>query len=239
MFKKIGKFALDIAKARGEEAIRRSLLYADAVPLADDNALDLKAGDLVRERLSFGMIVKPKTRAAEGILAVLRAEARDWYHKFEYCPYSRTVSADGGCQIKTGAYDRSDGRANTALVFKLEHELLAEERGLGGCPAPSHRFPAFDFVEGISRRAYVPAIEELRDAWQNSEMGTRLLRLIERCGTEPLPVEDGIRIWSSTDNRDCSSFDEALLLDVGPNGAPAVRSAKKQEKAFVIPFKRF
>lgn len=213
-----------------------------AQPITQDNNYSFKIGDFVRDASAeqFYMVVKPKTQTHDGTLAILQISYLEWNYRLTYCPYSKTVSKDGGCRIKTNAYNRNNGENNTELIQTLYDELESEEHDPWGCPPPIHKFPAFTFVRRLKEDAYIPAIEELYDIFNNANLKYRLFSLINTCQPDSISEDENIKIWSSTDNINKNRFDEeALSLLTGPNITPIVQSIRKAEKAYVFPFKRF
>ena len=242
ILKSLGKFAFEAAKSEISNRAKKVRLASEAVPITQDNMYSLKVGDFVRDTPAeqFYMVLRPKTTTDDGVLAILNVTYLEWYYRLTYCPYSKTISDDGGCRIKTDAYNRSEGKYNTELIMDIYRKLESEEHDPWGCPPPINKFPAFDFVHRLRDNAYVPAIEELYELFINADLKRRLIFLINKCQQDSIPEDENIKIWSSTDNNNPNRFDEdALSIMIGPNITPIVQSIRKAEKAYVIPFKKF
>lgn len=160
ILKSLGKFAYEAAKSEISNRAKKVSLASEAVPITQDNIYSLKVGDFVRDTSAeqFYMVLRPKTTTDDGVLAILNVTYLEWYYRLTYCPYSKTISDDGGCRIKTDAYNRSEGKYNTELIMDIYRKLESEEHDPWGCPPPINKFPAFDFVHRLRDNAYVPAI---------------------------------------------------------------------------------
>lgn len=247
ILRSLGKTALDIAKSRISDCVKKAQLGLEAVTLTKDNMYSLHAGDFVRmdSGKQFYMVVKPKTEVDEGVLAVLRTSSAEWYYRLEYDPYLGELARDWSedpkqCRDEAGADSKANGLINTDLILK--HKCALETEGLErnsylGCPAPIHYFPALDFVKGLGGNCYLPAIQELHDIFHDEIILSRLLELLSLCGYE---LDEEINIWSSTENTNppCGGA-EAFSLLSSTRSPAIVQSRLKSKSAYVIPFMKF
>lgn len=240
ILKALSEIALNIAKGKAIDYIKDTQLKADATLITEENKNDLQFGDFVRDGKSVYMVARPRTESKDGILIALPISFDKWYYCLTYCPYSKTVSEDGGCRIKTEALNRVDGRINTAAILKLDHDLTYQKHNPYGCPADIHKFPAFQLVKKAGEGSYIPAIEELYATFRNTDILVKLNELCQKCGGHQFNLEEEIVIWSSTDNKNEMTIgEEALALVVTTESPRVVRSMTKNAEANILLFKRF
>lgn len=247
ILKSLGKFAFQLAKSEISNRAKKAQLALEAVPITQENTYSLKVGDFVRDISAeqFYMVVRPKTAAEEGILAILRTSMLEWYYRLEYDPYLGDLARDWSedpvkCRDKVGADSKFNGLANTENVLKHQHalELKRSEYDAFTCgPAPIHYYPTFDFIKDFGNNCYLPAIRELYDLFCDKEILSRLLELLSYFGHE---LDGDIYIWSSTENTYPPCYgEEAFSVLYSPQSAACVQSRLKSKKAYVIPFKKF
>lgn len=242
MLHRMAKGAFDIAKKKIEEKIKSRIDDIGVVNIDNVSGIGLRIGEIVRDnRHRRYMVVREKTESQRGILVSLDMVKNMWYHRLTYCPYSRSVSADGGCRIETESVSRTDGMYNTFKIQSLDEYLRCNPESIGGCPAPIHEFPAFALVKCHGKSAYIPAIEELYDVFRNAEIQSLFRDAIAIHSKEPLLKAAVLKIWSSTDNdKNRKLFGEeafSLLLDA--DLSVIAQSVRKDEVLYVVIFKQY
>lgn len=240
ILKNLGELAFNMAKAKAVDYIKDIQLKSEAAHLTDESRVQFHTGDLVRDDKKCYIVAKPRIADRDGILVALQSGMDKWYYRLTYCPYSKTVSQDGGCRLETKANDRTNGLFNTTTLLQLDHDLAYQEHNPYGCPPPIHRFPALEYVKKVGDDIYMPAIEELYDIFIETDIRPRLNEFIQKIGGTSIPTDTEVLIWSSTDNQNKSVFgEEALALVLTPNTQPVVRSMPKNNEAHILLIKRF
>lgn len=242
ILRKLAAVAFDVTKKNIESMIKIHIDDLGIVNIDENNGMGLKLGEVVRDcKHNKFMVVREKTDYKYGLLTSLNLVKKKWYHCLTYCPYSRSVSADGGCRIETEALSRTDGFANTLSIQKMDVYLRNNPESIGGCPAPIHEFPAFDLIQSHSKGVYIPAIEELYDVFRDTNIQSLFRGSLFFKGGVSIRKDSAFKIWSSTDN--CSSIgqfgQEAISLLLENNMSLIAQSARKDEDLFVVLFRRY
>lgn len=242
MMRRMAMGVFDIAKKNIEEKIKSHIDELGIINIDNLDSLDPNIGEIVRDKQhNRYMVVREKTKFQHGLLAGLNMVKNMWYHCLTYCPYSRTVSADGGCRFVTGSISRTDGMANTLKIQSLNEFLRRNPESIGGCPAPIHEFPIFDGIKCHNEGAYIPAIDELYDVFRNHEIQSIYRNAVALCNNNFLLKDTAFKIWSSTDNDNNRKLfgEEAFSLLLNSDLSVIAQSVRKDEMLFVVLFKRF
>lgn len=242
IWQRMAKGVFDIAKKNIEDNIKIHIDDLGIINVDSVDGFELKIGETVRDNLHKRyMVVSEKTEFKPGILVSLNLVKKMWYHRLTYCPYSRSVSADGGCRIDTDSVSRTNGVSNTLKIHNIEEYLRSNPESIDGCPAPIHEFPAFDFVKHYGKCTYIPAIEELYDVFHNTEIQSLFRDAVAIQSKDPLLKEATFKIWSSTDNNNNRNLlgEEAFSLLLNSDQSVIVQSARKDEILCVVLFKRY
>ncbi len=242
LLKSIGRHVLREAPKMIKEQLDKlewkRVLDADSIALTHDNAFDCKLGDFVRFGDYYCMVIKSKTALSDGCLLLLDMPLLQWHYQLSYCPYSKTMSEDGGCGIETAAISRSDGRLNSRIVAQFYYDIEHKEHDPWNCPPNRIYFPAFDRLNELGKDWYIPAIEELYDTLKEKSVQSRLFQLLHKVNKNS--IEFPLYFWSSTDNG-CTpnrrTFEsDALALLVSENGTIMSQSLLKNESHYTLYF---
>lgn len=242
MLRRMAMGVFDIARKNIEEKIKTHIDDLGIRNIDSIDVLEPKIGEIVRDNQHKRyMVVREKTDSQQGLLVGLDIVKERWYHCLTYCPYSRTVSAEGGCRLETESVSRTDGMANTLKIKNLDEHLRRNPESIGGCPAPIHEFPVFDLVKRHSKNTYIPAINELYDVFRNPEIQSRFRNAVVYRSNVTLLENATFKIWSSTDNDNNRKLfgEEAFSLLMNSDQSVIVQSARKDEILCVVLFKLY